>query len=229
MDSCDQGPQEIETDAPIPLEVTGLSNLNGTVGAARPSTDINGATGQWYINMGDDPALDTQAGGYAVFGKVLGDGLAVVSDISVARPVSLGLFLETPSLNYNEEFFSCEFFSRDNLILVYMSVFNEDKDAATAVYDPASQMLNVNLDLGTAGFTAIPFRVEQSAFGVSINAQLDAALDLQEPVPNMANYNAISGRLVIPSISVNGEIVRRNVVFNLTDANSASFSLRSFD
>jgi hypothetical protein len=45
----------------------------------------------------------------------------------------------------------------------------------------------------------------------------------------MASYNAVSGRLHLPSIAVGGEIVYRNVIFDLIDSATATFELRSFE
>lgn len=231
LDSCTSGPQPIATDDPIPLESTGLSNLHGTIAALRPSAEPDAATSQWFINLGNDPVLDTLDGGYAVFGKVLGDGLNVVQKISVANPVSLGFFLETPSINYFETILDCQFFSRDNLVQVLMSVVTEDSgnNIATATYNPTSATVDINLDLGSTGFTRISFDVTLSALLPTIQADLDSAFDLQGPVPNMATYDEISGELVIPSIAVDGEIEFRNVIFDLTDPETATFTLRSFD
>jgi peptidyl-prolyl cis-trans isomerase A (cyclophilin A) len=49
---------------------TGLSNTTGTIAMAR-STALNSATSQFFINVVDNPSLNTSAGGYAVFGRVI--------------------------------------------------------------------------------------------------------------------------------------------------------------
>ncbi len=229
---CNVGPEEIETDDPIPLEQTGLSNLDGTIAALRPSADINGATSQWFINLGNDPTLDTLNGGFAVFGKVLGNGTEVVNAISIGQPVRLApFFLETPSINYFEDNFSCQNFSRDNLVHVLMNIVEEDSgnDVPSADYNPGTSTLGVNLDLGDDGYTHLSFTVEETAASISLRANLESAFDLQTPRPNMATYNKVSGELLIPSIAVDGTILYRNVVLDLQDLISASFSLRSFE
>lgn len=72
--------QEKPKRAPIALEAqNGLSNLRGTVAMARTS-DPDSATSQFFINVVDNPRLDTYGGGYAVFGKVV-DGMDVVDKI----------------------------------------------------------------------------------------------------------------------------------------------------
>lgn len=49
---------------------TGLSNTTGTIAMARTSS-LKSATSQFFINVVDNTALDTNAGGYAVFGRVI--------------------------------------------------------------------------------------------------------------------------------------------------------------
>jgi cyclophilin family peptidyl-prolyl cis-trans isomerase len=83
--------------APIANEAAnGLSNLRGTVAAARRDGDANSATAQFFINTVDNPQLDfrgtapnPQPSGYCVFGRVV-DGMDVVDRIRAvptgARP-----------------------------------------------------------------------------------------------------------------------------------------------
>lgn len=71
---------EAPTRAPIKLEVcNGLSNTRGTIAMARTGV-LDSATSQFYINVVDNTSLDTNGGGYAVFGKVV-SGLEVVDAI----------------------------------------------------------------------------------------------------------------------------------------------------
>ena len=103
----------------------------------------------------------------AVFGQVLGDGLDVVCAISVANVVRLGFFpRHRPQTILNPRLIVSYF--QDNLIIVLMSVLNDDKAAPTADYDPATQTLRVNLDLGADGFIQVPFAVDVSAPTTSI-------------------------------------------------------------
>jgi cyclophilin family peptidyl-prolyl cis-trans isomerase len=58
------------TQSPIVLEVgRGLSNTALSVAMAR-TNEPNSATSQFFINLVNNPALDTASGGYAVFGQV---------------------------------------------------------------------------------------------------------------------------------------------------------------
>ncbi len=67
-----------KTHAPIKLEA-GADNARGTLAMARTS-DPNSATSQFFINVVDNPRLNSYGGGYAVFGKVV-KGMDVVDRI----------------------------------------------------------------------------------------------------------------------------------------------------
>lgn len=63
----DQPPHK-QTNPAIPLEVK-VSNVQGTVAMARGNA-LNSATSEFFINLGNNTALDLQAGGYAAFGYI---------------------------------------------------------------------------------------------------------------------------------------------------------------
>ncbi len=48
-----------------------MSNLAGTIAMARAGTDLNSASTDWFFNIKDNLNLDTQDGGYTVFGKIV--------------------------------------------------------------------------------------------------------------------------------------------------------------
>ncbi len=69
----------------VPLEIdSSLHNSLGYLGMAR-GQDVNSATSQFYINMGDNTGLDGQ---YAVFGKVISgmDAAVAISNLPVDSP-----------------------------------------------------------------------------------------------------------------------------------------------
>jgi cyclophilin family peptidyl-prolyl cis-trans isomerase len=71
------------TNPPIVLEVgKGLGNVQWSVGMARTG-ELNSATSQFFINLQNNPTLDTLNGGYAVFGAITA-GTSVVSAIAAS-------------------------------------------------------------------------------------------------------------------------------------------------
>lgn len=88
---------EKPTRAPVVNEAgNGLSNRRGTLGLARTG-DPHSGTAQFYINVGDNVALDPQPGrwGYAVFGRVI-EGMEVVQKISETPTGVSGPFEDAP-------------------------------------------------------------------------------------------------------------------------------------
>lgn len=90
----------VPTDAPVANEF-GESNVRGTVAMAKVSGEPDSATSQWFVNMEDNSAdLDGQNGGFTVFGRVMGDGMAVVDKINSLVRVNIdnGALSELPVL-----------------------------------------------------------------------------------------------------------------------------------
>ncbi|WP_438480141.1 peptidylprolyl isomerase [Oleiharenicola lentus] len=75
----------VPASTPIALEYN-LPNQRGTIAMAR-TNELNSATTQWFINTVDNTTNlgQANAGGYAVFGRVIGSGMSVV-DAIVALP-----------------------------------------------------------------------------------------------------------------------------------------------
>lgn len=78
---------------PSPLNEPGLSNLRGTIAAAKRQNGWDSATTDFYFNLTDTNAsLDDSNGGYTVFGRLSASGLAVVDAIN-ALPT--GTYMDT--------------------------------------------------------------------------------------------------------------------------------------
>lgn len=79
-----------------------VSNTRGTVAMAKLSDQPDSATGQWFINLGDNSAnLDNQNGGFTVFARVIGDGMTVADAISNLDVVDAkGAFTSLPVIDF---------------------------------------------------------------------------------------------------------------------------------
>ncbi len=67
-------PSKIQSKGTI-INEPGNSNLMGTIAMAKISGDPNSAESEWFINLSDNKNLDSQNGGFTVFGHILGDGM----------------------------------------------------------------------------------------------------------------------------------------------------------
>jgi len=91
LGSLDEKMRPVPTHEPIELEKTGLSNLRGSIAMVS-------ATAQFLINVADNQFLDTQDGGYAVFGNVIPDEkiLEVIDSIKAVKTQTVGTYTEVP-------------------------------------------------------------------------------------------------------------------------------------
>ena len=78
---------QLPTDPPIALE-TGWSNFHGTIAMAHYGNDPDSATSEWFINLADNEMLDTQSGGFTVFGEVTPVGMETVNNIAALPTIS---------------------------------------------------------------------------------------------------------------------------------------------
>lgn len=89
--------QAIATDSPVVNEPV-YSNVRGTIAMAKRSGNKDSATSQWFVNLADNsggsPKLDTQNGGFTVFGEII-EGMDKIDTIA-----SLPLCNSTPMPNY---------------------------------------------------------------------------------------------------------------------------------
>jgi cyclophilin family peptidyl-prolyl cis-trans isomerase len=71
------------TTKPTVVNEPVLSNVKGTIAMAKLANDENSATSQWFFNMVDNSeALDTQNGGFTVFGQITAQGQATLDNIA---------------------------------------------------------------------------------------------------------------------------------------------------
>jgi cyclophilin family peptidyl-prolyl cis-trans isomerase len=81
VDNVTQFPAVVNEPKPAGSSVA--NNVRGTIAMAKLDSDPNSATNQWFFNLADNSAnLDAQNGGFTVFGRVLGNGMAAVDAIA---------------------------------------------------------------------------------------------------------------------------------------------------
>ncbi len=95
---------DVPEDPPVQNEFK-LSNVRGTIAMAKLGGDPNSATSEWFINLGDNSDnLDSQNGGFTVFGKVLGDGMEVVDAIAELEIWNFGgAFNNLPLIDFKDD------------------------------------------------------------------------------------------------------------------------------
>jgi uncharacterized protein (TIGR03437 family) len=96
-------PREIASDPPVVNEFS-VSNTRGTIAMAKLGSSPNSATNQWFFNLADNSRnLNSQNGGFTVFGRVANTSSLAVIDRIAAVPtpaVFASPFDQMPLLNY---------------------------------------------------------------------------------------------------------------------------------
>jgi peptidyl-prolyl cis-trans isomerase A (cyclophilin A) len=221
-----EGPIDIPV-GPAVVNEFGASNTRGTVAMAKIDGDPDSATNQWFVNLIDNSAnLDTNNGGFTVFGTVLGDGMQVLDAIDALPFVSLGA--KAPNAPYFTEFY-------DNpSSFVYMNVeVTERFSSAPHIYESGTGLLitSVNVD-GGAELISLNLSAVASELGFVVEANLESIIPRQAAFDGMASYDSATQLLTIPSLEVNlsGSISEiTNVMFRLIDPQSSRFLLESYD
>ena len=120
-----------------------LSNVRGTIAMAKLASDPNSATSQWFINLDDNsaggPSLDTQNGGFTVFGEVVGNGMDIVDAIDALQRFNFnGAFNELPlrSVPVGDP-------DASNLVVVNrIEVTDTTVDSAAGLNPPVNTLIN---------------------------------------------------------------------------------------
>lgn len=200
------------------------SNLRGTIAMAKVAGDPDSATSQWFINVADNTSLDSQNGGFTVFGRVLADGMQVVDAINQLPRVALAASLnELPVVNFSGSV------TRENLVLVDMAIVAAEPVSASNRFDETTEQLVLKIDAGASGLVQVAFSVESQSPQVIVRALPESVTALDESAEDFATFDEATGQLLIPGLEIGGQIVYRNLVFLLTDAVNLLFSLQSLE
>lgn len=201
-----------------------VSNQRGTIAMAKIDGNPNSATSQWFINLGNNTFLDTNNGGFTVFGRVLGNGMQVVDAIGALTPMSLVPGMDRfPTIN-----FTGGRLLNSNLVFLNMSVVGSTTGDA-AVFSPETGRLRTYVDAGALGLMSVEFALTSESPALTIKLDPARMFPLNDRVANMAVFDNASGQLTIPEIRVNGAVAWRNVRFQLTNTEQLIFTLTGLE
>lgn len=103
----DGGLQPVTSKPTITNEFN-LSNLRGTLAMAKLPLQPDSASSEWFINLADNTFLDSDNGGFTVFGKMLGNGMNIIDTVAAIPAYNLaaslnnnGSFTETPLTTFD--------------------------------------------------------------------------------------------------------------------------------
>jgi peptidyl-prolyl cis-trans isomerase A (cyclophilin A) len=197
------------------------SNTRGTISMAKLGGDPNSATSQWFVNLGDNSAnLDSQNGGFTVFGKVLGTGMTAVDAIGALRTVNI-----TGAMSFSD----VPYLSLTSTTIADADFVNVSMSALSTSAKFGSGKLSVALNAGAIGQAWVDFAITQSSPDTVITLVPSSTLFIDSTLEDMATFDAFSGTLLIPALEINGAVAYTNLRFTLTDAKNYSFTLQSFD
>jgi cyclophilin family peptidyl-prolyl cis-trans isomerase len=171
----------------------GISNTTGTIAMAKLPNAPDSATSEWFINLEDNLNLDTDNGGFTVFGRVIGDGMTVVDAIAAVPVYNFGSPFDTLPL---QNFTPPGIPGLSNLITIpeitYVTPLtftaSSDKPAVATVSISDSNLLVTGKQIGTAKITV----TATDADGAAVSTSFDVTV-IANPV-HLAN---ISTRAVV--------------------------------
>ncbi|WP_219908555.1 peptidylprolyl isomerase [Nitrosomonas aestuarii] len=213
----------VNTFDPVENEF-GISNTRGTVAMAKLPEKPDSATNQWFVNLSDNsgsPAfLDTQNGGFTVFGRILYDGMAVFSAIEDLPRTNFGEPLSsTPTVNLDV--------TKPAMIENFVRVSNVELHDVTSVFN--NNILSFAVDAGNNGFFEAQLELVVTDTGVVFEFDPASVISLSTAPTNVATFSAQNRTLTIPSVIVNETTLLNNVVLSLTDPANLQFTLVSFE
>jgi peptidyl-prolyl cis-trans isomerase A (cyclophilin A) len=195
-------------------------NLRGTIAMAKVAGNPDSANSQWFINLRDNPVLNTTEGGYTVFGRVLGSGMQLVDRIAALPPVTvLAGYDPFPLIDY----------AGGTLLNRHMVSLNMRVLGSTSghpiVFDGATATLHARINAGELGLIQGAFKLVRETPAIEIQLDATSVFTLGQSVAGMGSFDSATGRLTLPELRINGAVAYRNVRFLLVDAQQLLFRL----
>ncbi len=221
--------ESIDTDGPIANE-PGQSNVRGTVAMAKVAGNPDSATSQWFVNLADNTFLDSDNGGFTVFGRVIDDGMTVVDSIGALERVSFVALIDSQNVSFAEfpvVNFDGSNLTSNNFVFTNMEVLATSR--APNRFDNSSGELILRVDAGSSGIVELAFTIESQDPEVVIRGRAETIVSLPAVAEGYSTFDSETGQLVVPELEVDGTVAFRNLILLLTDANQLLFTLQSFE
>jgi cyclophilin family peptidyl-prolyl cis-trans isomerase len=224
----------VPPDGPVSNEYK-EPNRRGTVAMATIAGRPNSATSQWFINLSDNTNLDYQNGGFTVFAKVV-KGLEVVDAIANLNRVNLSTalgaaFTEVPVTTNpgmawaqtRDLVLIHKVYALDHLPSPFHCTYDSPQDAVTEL---CGNFFTLPVRIGNEYYSAKLVR-DDSVAGITASVERGSLHRISEVPASVAEYDAASRTLRIPSIRI-GAAVFRDVTWQLQDGQTQRFLLTSF-
>lgn len=194
---------------------------------AKIAGDPDSATNQWFVNLADNTSLDTDNGGFTVFGNVLGEGMQILDAIDNLPVVALGAKASSAPF-FTESYGS----NPENFVYVNIEVMSRFTSAPHA-FELASGLLltSVNINEGEE-LISLNFNVSSESPELVIKANMESIIPRRDTFDGIATYSSADQKLRIPTLEVNNHGVVslvNNVVFARSSSDPEAFVLESYD
>lgn len=209
----------VNTFAPIANEFK-LSNTRGTIAMAKVPNDPNSATSQWFVNLADNSLnLDSQNGGFTVFGRVIFDGMKTIDGIENLPVTNLGGNLAaTPTIDFD---------GSQTLVSNFVQIDAVAVTETTGIFSEGILSFPVITETGDLFEANLRLIEDNPEFVFELD--LSSITPLHTGVPAVATFSSLTGLLKIPSVMISASTSVKNVSMKLTHAESYQFTLQSYE